>query len=186
MAMRDRHPLWQTLDRLAKRLQEVDIPYAVMGGMAVWAHGVEHTTTNVDVLLTGRGLDGWRARLVGVDLDQEPLRSRRFVDRRNGMPVVVRLTGHHPGWGGRGPLTFPDPAEAGEVIGPIRVLTLPHLIQLKLAASRFRDLAAVEALARVHRLDESFLNRLHPVVHGGFRRCLEEIRRQEEFETQEG
>ena len=50
MALRARDPLAQTLNRLAGRLKALDIPYAVMGGMAVRAHGVLHTTSNVDVL----------------------------------------------------------------------------------------------------------------------------------------
>jgi hypothetical protein len=186
MVVRVRDPLAQTLDRLAGRLKALDIPYALMGGMAVRAHGVPHTTSNVDVLLSCNGLDRLRRHLKDAGLAEVPRRPRHFVDHHTGIPVVVRLSGHHPGWSGRGPIAFPDPTEASEEIETIRVLALPHLVQLKLAAGRFRDLAAVEALIRVHRLDESFLNHLHPAVQSGFRKCLDEIRRQQEFEEREG
>jgi len=38
-------------------------------------------------------------------------------------------------------------------------------------------------LIRVHNLDESFLAQLHPAVHGDFVECLEEKRREDEYET---
>ena len=41
-------------------------------------------------------------------------------------------------------------------------------------------------LIRVHNLDESFLPRLHTSVHQDFIECLEEKRREEEYEAREG
>lgn len=48
------------------------------------------------------------------------------------------------------------------------------LIQLKLAAHRHRDFADVVNLITVHKLDESFLKRLHQSLHADFIECLEE------------
>jgi len=69
-----------------------------------------------------------------------PGRSRRFIDRGNGIQVDLLVTGHYPGRGGPGPFAFPDPAAASEEIKQVRVLTLPQLIQFKLAARRYYGL----------------------------------------------
>ena len=42
----------QTMRRLVRRLQRAGIPYAVVGGMAVFFHHYRRTTNDVDVLLT--------------------------------------------------------------------------------------------------------------------------------------
>jgi hypothetical protein len=65
------------------------------------------------------------------------------------------------------------------------VLTLPQLIQLKLAARRHGDFYDVELLIAAHNLDESFLPQLHPAVRKDFIECLEERRRQEEYEARD-
>jgi hypothetical protein len=39
----------QTMRRLVRNLKKVGVPYAIVGGMAVNAHGVERTTRDVDV-----------------------------------------------------------------------------------------------------------------------------------------
>ena len=40
-------PVQQTMRRLAEQLGQAGIPYAVMGGMAVNAHGARRTTQDV-------------------------------------------------------------------------------------------------------------------------------------------
>ncbi len=171
--------------RLVRRLQKAGIPYAIMGGMAVNAHGAERTTNDVDVLLTPEGLGLFRQQFVGTAYDQVAGRPRRFADRKNGVTVDVLVTGRYPGRGTPGPIAFPDPTEASEEIKKIRVLTLPQLIQLKLAAGRHYDFGDVVYLIRVHQLDESFLEKLHPSLHRDYIECLEEKRREEEYEARE-
>ena len=56
----------------------------------------------------------------------------------------------------------------------------------KLAARRYSDFGDVVFLIRVHNLDESFLEKLHPSVHKDFVECLEEKRREDEYEAREG
>jgi hypothetical protein len=95
------------------------------------------------------------------------------------------VTGRYPGSGKPGPFAFPDPENASEEIDQIRVVTLPQLIQLKLAARRYYEFGDVVFLIRVHNLDESFQKKLHPSVHRDFIECLEEKRREEEYEARE-
>ena len=175
----------QTLRRLVQRLEKGDIPYAVMGAMAVNAHGADRTTKDVDVLVTQEGLDRFRQRYVGKSYDPVAGRPRRFVEKRSQISVDFLVTGRFPGSGKPGPIAFPDPEAVSQKIKNANVVTLPQLIQLKLAARRHQDFGDVVLLIRVHNLDESFLDRLHPSVRGDFIECLEEKRREDEYEAQE-
>ena len=54
-----------------------------------------------------------------------------------------------------------------------------------MAARRWRDFADVVELIRVHNLDETYLEKIHPAVHRDFIECLEEKRREEEYEARQ-
>src|SRR5437762_2604004 len=79
-----RDPAHATLRRLVRCLDKADIPYAIVGGMAVYAHGHRRMTDDVDVLLNGVGFDEFRRLFVPKNYAQAPGRSRRFFDRTNG------------------------------------------------------------------------------------------------------
>ncbi len=185
MFFEKRDPVHQTLRRLARRLEKAGIPYAVMGAMAVNLHGARRTTDDVDVLLTQKGLDRFQQEMVGKFYKSVEGRPRRFVERQSKVTVDVLVTGRYPGRGGPGPFAFPDPAGASQEIEKIKVVTLPQLIQLKLAARRYYDFGDVVFLIRVHNLDESYLKNLHPSVHQDFIECLEEKQREDEYEARE-
>lgn len=180
-----RDKVHQTMRRLAKRFQKAGIPYAIVGAMAVNAHGARRTTDDVDFLLTEEGLNRFREGFVGSTYDQVPGRARRFVDRQNGVTVDILVTGRYPGRGGPGPISFPDPDEASELIEQMKVLTLPQLVQLKLAARRHYDFGDVVLLIRVLNLDESFAEQIHSSVRRDYIECLEEKRRDDEYEARE-
>src|SRR5262249_34663775 len=135
-----------SMRRLVKRLGKAGIPYAVMGVLAVSAHGHRRRTDDVDVLLTREGLEEFRRRFVPTYYDTIPTRWRRFIDRANGVSLNVFVTGHHPGWGEPGPITFPDPSTVGELIQNVFYINLNTLIRIKLAAPRHQDLADVVCL----------------------------------------
>jgi hypothetical protein len=177
--------LHDTMNRLAGQLESADIDYAVMGGMAVNAHGHRQTTDDVGILLTPEGLKRFRDRFVGRHFDPSPGLPRRFLDRANGETLNVYVTGRFPGNGEPGPIVYPDPAAVRERISNVAFVNLLTLIQLNLANRWFQDLADVVSLIRVHQLDESFLDRLHPSVRKDFIECLEEKRRQEEYEARQ-
>jgi hypothetical protein len=186
MFFQKRSPQHQAMRRLARRLKKARIPYAIMGGMAVNAHGAERTTKDVDVLLSAEGLERFRREFVGPEYDEVEGRPRRFIERQSGVTVDCLVTGRYPGSGKPGPLAFPDPAEASQEIEKIQVLTLPQLIQLKLAARRFYDFGDVVCLIRAHQLDESFAEQLHRSVRQDFSECLNEKRREDEYLAREG
>ena len=171
MFFQGKDPVHQTLRRLVRRLEKANIPYAVMGGMAVNAHRYQRTTGDVDILLTPEGLEEFR---------------RRFVDRANEVTLDILVTGRFPGSGKPGPVPFPDPDKVSEVIEKARVVNLATLVELKLAARRHRDFGDVVELIRFNDLDESFADRLHPSVRRDYIECLEEKRREDEYEAREG
>jgi len=178
-------PVHQTMKRVVESLEQAGIPYAVMGGMAVNAHGHRRTTGDVDFLLTPDGFADFTRRFVPTEFERLPRRPRRFVDKANGVTFDVLLAGVYPGSGRPGPVAFPDPTAAGQIIEQVRVIDLPTLIQLKLAAHRHQDFADVVNLIRTRSLDESFQPRLHPSVHRDFIECLEEKRREDEYEERQ-
>ena len=175
-------PEHKTLRRLVKRLEKAEIPYAVMGAMAVNAHRHERTTKDVDVLVTAKGYSEFCRRFVPKNYEQFEGRPRRMRDRQSQVTINFLIAGHFPGSGKPGPIAFPDPEQVSEVIQDARVVDLPTLIQLKLAARRHYDFGDVAHLIAVHDFDESFLAKLHPSVHGDFIECLEEKRREDEYE----
>ena len=176
----------KSMRRVAKRLERAGIPYAIVGGMAVFAHKYRRTTADVDVLLTPEGFAEFRAKFVAKNYRPVEGRSRRFVDKVNQIGIDVLVTGLFPGGGRPGPIAFPPPAVVSQDIEKIKVINLKTLIELKLAARRYQDFADVVKLIHFNDLDESFLVYLHPTVHRDYIECLEEKRREDEYEARNG
>jgi len=175
----------QTMRRVAEVLDGAGIGYAIVGGMAVNAHRHERTTKDVDLLLSADGLRALRQLAAGVDFEPVPGRSRRFVDRRTGVAFDVLVSGSFPGSGAPGPIAFPDPADVSQTIDDLRVVDLATLIELKLAAGRYQDFADVVNLIRANQLDEAFRDELHLAVRADYIECLEEKRREDEYEARQ-
>jgi hypothetical protein len=176
----------KSMRRIAKRLEKAGIPYAIAGGMAVFAHKYRRTTADVDVLLTREGLEQFRAKFVGRTYRQKEGRPRRFVDKVNNVGIDFLVTGLFPGSGKPGPIAYPPPDAVGVEIGKVQILNLRTLVELKLAARRHQDFADVVNMIRFNDLDESFAAQLHPSVRRDYIECLEEKRREDEYEAREG
>jgi hypothetical protein len=178
-------PVHKTMRRLVKRLEKAAIPYAIVGGMAVNAHGHHRTTADLDILLSAEGFEIFKQRFVPKNYAVQEGRPRRFEDRTNEVKVDFLITGRFPGSGKPGPIVYPDPTAVATRIENASVIDLPTLIQLKLAARRYQDFADVVNLISVHDLDESFAERLHKTLRGDYIECLEEKRREDEYEARE-
>jgi len=182
----------ETLRTLASELTEAGIPYAVIGGMALNAHGYRRQTTNVDVLVRPKGL----ALFLGRLLDQRYLATVRsapntFMNSSTGVEVKLLITGTFPGDGKPKPVSFPDPVAAAVEIDGVQYVGLPTLIELKLAAGmtqpgRLRHLADVQELIRVLDLGETFAERLNPYVRPSFLTLLEGVKAGDALEEHEG
>ena len=103
-------------------------------------------------------------------------------DTENGVRIEFLIAGDYPGDGKPKPVAFPDPTLAFETIHGIRFLSLPMLIELKLAsgmtnAARIRDLSDVMELIKLKNLPESFAEELDPYVRPKFRELWAQNRR---------
>ena len=110
----------------------------------------------------------------------------RALGMKPEVAVDVLVTGLFPGSGKPGPIAYPAPGNVSERIDKINVVDFVTLIQLKLAAHRHQDFGDVVALIRIHNLNENFSERLHPSVRRDFIECLDEKRREDEYEAREG
>jgi hypothetical protein len=170
--MRD-DPVHQTLCKIARELDGLGVPYAVAGGMALVAHGYARTTVGVDVLVTPAGLSKLHQQLEGRGYVRPFAGSRALRNTQTGVRIEFILTGQYPGDGRPKPVAFPDPARVATEIDGIRFVSLPTLVELKVASGmvnpgRLRDLADVQELIRILRLPEDFGDRLNPYVRQKF------------------
>jgi hypothetical protein len=168
--------VYQTLLNLARRLDEEDIPYAVIGGMALGRHGLARMTEDVDVLMTAEGLAAFQARCVGKGYTSAFAGARKtFRDAETQVRIEIITTGEYPGDGKLKPVVFPNPTEASVEVEGVRVVTLEKLIELKLASGmsaphRLRDLADVQDLIGALGLPAEFAERLDESVRDEYHR----------------
>jgi hypothetical protein len=151
------------------------VPYAIVGGLALFEHGYVRMTDDVNVLVTRMGLQRIFERLVGLGyIATHPGSTRAIRDTESGVRVEFLVTGEFPGDGRPKPVAFPDPTEASEALQGLRVLQLPRLLELKLASGmtaphRLRDLADVQEIIKVRKLDASFADQLDASVRERYR-----------------
>jgi hypothetical protein len=170
----------QSLRRIARRLDDLGIPYAVVGGMAMFLHGYRRFTEDVDILVTKESLATIHERLEGLGYLPPFAGSKNLRDTESGVRIEFLVAGGYPGDGQPKPVTFPDPAAVGTVIDDVRVADLKTLVQLKLAsgtvAHRLKDLADVQELIRVLKLPEELADELDGSVRGRYRELWMAIR----------
>jgi len=144
----------RALEMLTHRLEELGIPYAFVGAMAMNEYGDRRITEVVDVLLTREGLDEFKRHWLGRGYVEKFPGSRGVRDTENGVPIDIVVTGDYPGDGRPKPVVFPDPVDHARRGSRVRLLPVQKLIELKLASGmsaphRLRDLADVLELIRV-------------------------------------
>jgi hypothetical protein len=124
-----------TLHELAKRLDGLAIPYVVVGGMALTAHGYARMTEDLDVLVTREDLRILHAKLDGLGYQRAFPGSKNLRDTTTGVKIEFVLTGDFPGSGKEQPVSFPDPRETDPVEHDgVKFIGLVRLVELKLAS----------------------------------------------------
>lgn len=150
-------------------LNDADVRYVVVGGIATILHGYIRATADIDLVVdlhadeaskTIRALtEGGFAARVPVDPMQfaDPLRRAEWIETK-GMKVFslfhrdmpelnVDLFADHP-------IPFDDLWSKSSVMDldgiPIRVCSVDHLIELKRIAGRHKDLADIEQLVKIN------------------------------------
>ena len=168
----EKNAVHETLRRITKRLNELQIPYAVVGGMAMFAHGFRRFTEDVDLLVTREAMNEILQKLEGLGYVQPPGTSTKLRDTQSGVRIEFLITGGFPGDGKAKPVSFPDPRRVSVEMDGIRYVGLPTLVELKLAsgtaAHRVKDIGDVQELIRVLKLPRDFAEQLDPSVRTKF------------------
>src|ERR1051325_9285262 len=87
----------QTLRKITKRLGDLGIPYAVVGGMALFHHGLRRFTEDVDLLVTADGLREIHRQLEGLGYLPPFTNSKHLRDTDTGVKIEFLVTGGYPG-----------------------------------------------------------------------------------------
>jgi hypothetical protein len=163
----------KAMEALVKRLDELEIPYAILGALALNAYGYLRATVDVDVLLTREGLARFREKSLGLGYVEKFPGSRSVRDTERKVDIDIIVAGDFPGDGKQKPVAFPDPGSNAVVGTSLKLLALPKLIELKIASGmtaphRLKDLADVMELIRANDLPANYQDQLHPYVSARF------------------
>lgn len=168
--------IYETLRHLARELEQEKLEYALIGGMALVAHGYRRFTEDVDILMTPETLEKFKEKFLGRGYVPAFQGARKvFRDTDTGIRIEVVTTGEYPGDGKPKPVAFPNPAHARFEREGIWLITLEKLIELKLASGlsaphRLKDLSDVQDLIVRLNLANDFANGLDPSVREEYRR----------------
>lgn len=164
----------EALRRIAQRLDELRIPYAVAGGMALFAHGYRRFTEDIDLLVTPASLDRIHRELGGRGYTAAFAGSKNLRDSELKVQIEFLVAGRFPGDGRPRPIAFPDPATVAIEFQGVKYVDLSTLVELKLASGmygsdRLKDLADVQELIKVRGLGEDFSEQLDSSLRAKFR-----------------
>jgi hypothetical protein len=172
----------EALRKITRRLDELGIPYAIAGGMALFMHGFRRFTEDVDILIAREDIKRIHEHLEGRGYRPPFVRSKNLRDTEYKVKIEFLLSGDYPGDGLQKPVAFPDPSRVAMERDGIKVLQLPTLIELKLASGmtspdRLKDLTDVQELIKLLALPLEFTERLHPYVHDKYAELWQSTRR---------
>jgi hypothetical protein len=143
----------QAMHKLVAALDELAIPYAIVGGMALNEYGYRRVTVDVDVLLTRDSLQRFKDHWLGRGYTEKFPGSRGMRDTELGVAIDVLVTGDYPGDGKPKAVQFPDPAKVARRDGKLALIPLATLVELKLASGmtsihRAKDIGDVVELIK--------------------------------------
>ena len=158
---------------IAGRLAEAGIDYAIAGAIALGQHGLKRLTVDVDILIRREDLDRFKAEWLGRGYLEVRPGGKAVRDTVNNVKIDFLLTGDFPGDGKPKPVAFPDPRKAAVAGEKYRIVSLPRLVEMKLASGmtaphRLQDLADVLRLIRAADLPSDFSTQLDPYVQSKF------------------
>jgi len=171
-----------TLAQLTSDLKEHGIHYMVIGAVALLAHGYPRFTEDIDLVLTPEGLDAFHRELIGLGyVPAFAGAKKKLRSTKDGVTIEVMTTGEYPGDGKPKPVSIPDPSAASTEIDGIQVVTFEKLIELKLASGmtaphRLKDLADVQELIKIRRLQPEFAEQLDHYVREKFLELYETVK----------
>lgn len=181
MHFEGRSAVQDALRRVCARLTEAGVPFAVAGGMALFFHGFRRFTEDIDILVTRAGLAELHRQLDGLGYVPPFTGSKNLRDTELGVRIEFIVAGDYPGDGKPKAVAFPDPADVTTQIDGMPFLTLPALVELKLASGqsspgRLKDLGDVEELIRVKSLPREYATELNESVRALFEQLWDGVR----------
>jgi hypothetical protein len=120
----------QTLDRIARLLDELQVDFALADGLAVGFRGHLRLTIDVDILISYEGLKLFKERWLGRAYMEKFPGSKGVKDAKTGVPIDFLIAGDYPGDGRPKPVRFPDPSSIPQTESSYRVLDLRTLVEL--------------------------------------------------------
>jgi hypothetical protein len=180
MHFEEKNAVHKTLQKITRRLDQLGIPYVVVGALAMFLHGYRRFTEDVDLLVTADGLKEIHAQLEGLGYVPPFAGSKHLRDAEFGVRVEFLVTGDYPGDGKPKPISFPDPKAASVEINGISCLQLEAVIEIKLASGmtnpgRLKDLGDVQEMIRVLGLPREMADRLNPFVQEKYKELWDAV-----------
>ncbi len=175
------------LESLRRRLAEADIPFAVVGAIALQHYGYLRHTEDIDIVTTPEGLRKIHETQVGRGIvPRGPGLRKRLRETEHVVNIDVITSGEHAG-SQDSPVVYPPPdSDAFVELNGIRYPTLEALISFKIASGvwgrRDHDLADVQRLIRFNSLAEPFAEQLPPSLLETFLSLLQRSREEIELE----
>lgn len=170
----DQGPVPETFRKLRERLAEAGLPHIFMGAVALNAHDYRRASEDVDFCLRPEDLERFRQTFVGTVYQSVAGRPRKFFDPNTHVTFDILVAGELAGnTRKQRQVRFPDPDEA-ELVRDTPVPNLARLIELKLVTWRYKDWGDVVELIRIHRLDESFADRVDPIARSAYLQCYDQ------------
>jgi hypothetical protein len=168
--------VWDTLRRIADALDDLGIPYAVVGVIALQQYGLQRSTQDVDLLVgSSSELDRIHDNLVGKGYIRKSPTSRHLRDDVTRVRIAFLVSGEYPGDGQPKPVRFQPPTQVSQPSDDgLSFVRLETLIEMKLASAksaphRIKDRADVLELIHLLSLPASFADRLDSYVQADFR-----------------
>jgi hypothetical protein len=154
-------------------LQAVGCEAVLGGGWAVWRHGYQgRVTQDVDIVLPADKIDEFlrAAAISGFQVLPRPAgRWPKLMHKETNIQVDILPEGERPGTPSHpAPTTLPHPSALGAAGNSLRYITLPALIELKLAAGRPRDEGDVAELIRANPQQVDAIRRHLALVHADY------------------
>src|SRR5688572_22880444 len=87
MHFEEKNAVHTTLRQITRRLSDLGIPYAVVGGMAMFAHGFRRFTEDVDILVTRESMDVIRNELERLGYVQPAGTTTNLRDTATGVRI---------------------------------------------------------------------------------------------------
>jgi hypothetical protein len=174
--------VFKALHKITSRLKELGVPYAVVGGMALFRHGLRRFTEDVDLLVSKGDLKVIHEKLAGLGYLPPFPNSKHLRDTQLGVKIEFLTTGDYPGDGKPKPVSFPNPQSVSFEADGINYINLTNLVELKLASGmtnpgRLKDLSDVLELIKALNLPIDFASQLDAFVQGKFKELWKEARK---------